>query len=749
MSFRTRLAATAALASLVSAPVLAQQQNQQLAQAEVNGLEEIVVTAQRRETKLQDTPIAVTALSELQIERGQITESLDLGRVVPNLIAYNNVTLGASNSYFLRGIGSTESLPTFDPPVGSYVDDVFVARQNANNISLFEVERIEVLRGPQGTLFGRNTTGGAISIITKKPDDQYRFKAEAGYGRFNEISLKGSVNIPLSDKLFASVSSYYLKDDGWQKSVRTGEKFNFIDAFGVRGALRFQPTDLITWDVSGDWQTQDHQNLASIVDPAREKTNISGGKSGPWVLGSPRLNDVYLRNCKDGAGPLQWVRAGCTANEVIGYNIYSNLAVELSESVSFNIITGYRNLDHNFVSPLFASTRAGFELPLSNAGNHNQFSNEIKVNGVLMDGVLRYTTGLFYMKEDNLTRFETSLAAPPGNVFLVLDDSNMENDTKSLAAYGQLEYDIDALTLIAGVRWTDEKKVLAAFTHGGANGVFNLRDVQAAGIPTAKTAVQWTPKFVAQYSVNDDVMVYASATRGFKSGGWNGRASAARNLTRFNEETVWSYELGTRAEFMDNRVRTNVTAFSVTYSQLQLPALLRTPAVGEAPTFSTNNAGAARVRGVEFEGNALVTDGLTANVSFGIQNGKYTELGAGVLANGFELTDEPDRTPHFSSNIGFTYELQRPVMNGDASFTADLQHMSKFEGNGQNNPENRNPGFDTVNASINWNSDDESWGVHLGCKNCTDARVIGTHFLNSRFIQDPLRWSLRFKYKYN
>jgi iron complex outermembrane receptor protein len=752
MALKSKWAATAAVVAFsspaLSSPALAQQQAQANQEAQAIGLEEIVVTAQRRETRLQDTPVAVTALSALQIERGQFTESLDLGRIVPNLIAINNVTLGASNTYFLRGIGSTESIATFDPPVGTYVDDVFVARQNANNIELFEVERIEVLRGPQGTLFGRNTTGGAISIITKKPSEEFSAKVEASYGRFDEIRTKGSLNIPLSDKVYTGVSAYYVKDDGWQESVRTGEKYNFIDAYGVRGAVRVVPSDNVTWDFSGDWQTQDHQNLASIVDPARAATNIKAGKSGPWVLGTGRKNDVYLRNCKTGAGPLQWVRNGCTANEVTGYNLYSNIAVDVGESLSFNIITGYRNLDHDFVSPLFASLRAGFELPLSNAGNHNQFSNEIKLNGELADGALRYTTGLFYMKEDNLTRYETSLAAPPANVFLVLDDSNLENDTESFAWYAQAEYDIDKLTLIAGVRWTDEKKTIKSFTHGGANGVFNLGNVIAAGIPNAVSAVVWTPKGVIQYNVNDDVMFYVSATRGFKSGGWNARASAADRLTRFNEETVWSYEIGTRAEFMDNRVRTNITGFSATYSDLQLPALLRTPGVGEAPIFVTDNAGKSRVRGVEFEGTALITEGLTGTLTFGIQKGKYLELGPRVTAGGFSLDDETDRTPDFTSNVGLTYET--PInMGGSVVLTADYQHVSDFAGNGQNNPENENPGFDTVNASVGWTSEDERWGVSLGCKNCTDERIIGTHFLNARFLQDPLRWSLRFTYNYN
>jgi len=746
MSLRIRLTASVAVLSALTGPAHAQ--NQQQAQAaQVTGLEEIVVTAQRRETRLQDTPIAITAISELQIERQQITEAMDLGRVVPNLIATNNVTLGASNTYFLRGIGSTESLATFDPPVGTYVDDIFVARQNANNLELVDVERIEVLRGPQGTLFGRNTSGGAISIITRKPNEEFGARGEVSYGRYDEFTAKGSVNIPFSDKVFALVSGYYVTDDGWQTSVRTGEKFNFIDAHGFRGALRFQPTDNVTWDVSGDWQTQDHQNLASIVDPAREATNVKAGKSGPWVLGSGTLNDVYMRNCKTGAGPLQWVRNGCSANEMTGYNLYSNLAFEMGDDLTVNVITGYRNLDHDFVSPLFASLRAGFELPLANDGNHNQFSNEIKATGSLMDGGLRYTTGVFYMTEDNLSRYETSLAAPPANVFLVLDDTQLENDTRSIAWYGQGEYDIDKFTLIAGVRWTDERKVLKQFIHGGANGNFTLADITRRGIPDAKSAVLWTPKFVAQYNATEDIMVYASATKGFKSGGWNGRASTAESMTRFNEERVWSYELGTRMEF-NNRVRANLTAFSATYSDLQLPALLRTPALGEAPIFVTGNAGKSRVRGVEFDGNAIITDGLTGTLSFGIMKGKYLQLGAGVTAGGFTLDDETDRTPHFTSNLGLTYEFPRDIANGSVAVTADWQHVSEFEGNGSNDPANHNNGYDTVNGSINWDSEDEHWGVQLGCKNCLDERVIGTHFLNARFIADPMRWSIKLKYKY-
>lgn len=743
MTFRKMLTATAVTLA-VTVPL-------SNAVAQNITLEEIVVTAERREQDLQTTPLAVTALSAIQLERRQVTETLDLVRQVPNLIGFNNVTLGASNAYFLRGIGNTESIATFDPPVGSYIDDVFIARQNANNIDLVEVERIEVLRGPQGTLFGRNTTGGAVSIITKKPSEDFYTKGEIGYGRFDEIKAKAAINVPISDKVLSTVSAYYIEDNGWQRSVITDEKYNGKEAFGVRGAVRILPSENITWDLSGDWSTQDHQNLASIVDPATEATNNSAGSNGPWVLGTPRLNDVYLRNCKDGDSPFEWVRNGCTANEVTGYNLYSNLSIDVGD-LNITSITGYRNLDHDFVSPLFGSLRAGFELPLTNAGNHNQFSQELKFTGTFLDGRLNYTTGFFYMKEDNLTRFETSLANPAlGGVFLVLDDSTMENDGESFAWYAQTDYEVvDSLIFTAGIRWTDEKKTVPFFFHTNTAGVdFDIDDIVAAGNPDAVTTVQWTPRFALQYRVNDDVMVFASATRGFKSGGWNARTSTAALFRRFEEETVWSYEIGTRAEWLDNRLRTNITLFDATFSDLQLPSLAFIPAPGEAPTFVTNNAGESNVRGIEAEITGQVTEELSVFTNIGITKGKFNSFTPAALVAGFTNDTIPERNPDFTIQAGFSYDTFVESLNGDVYFNADIQVVDEYPSNPQNAPENFNPGYETVSAAVGYDSEDGLWGVQLGCKNCLDERFWTTHFLNNRFLGDPMRWSLTFKFNYN
>ena len=711
-------------------------------------LDEIIVTAERRETNLQQTPIAVSAFSEIQIERRQISETLDLWRQVPNFIGYNNVTLGASNSYFLRGIGTTESLATFDPPVLTYVDGIVNPRQNANNVELVEVERIEVLRGPQGTLFGRNTTGGAINVISKKPSEDYFAKGSVTYGKFDHRQGRVYLNIPLADGLYSSVSGYMIDSDGWQRSVRTNEKYNGIKAHGVRGALRLEGSK-ITWDASIDYSFQDHQNMQSITDPTVESTNRDAGRnSAAWALGSPRLNDIYLTPCRNGSSPFDWIANGCQANVTKGLNAYSNIKIEAADWMTIDVITGWRDLDHDFVSPLFASLRGGVELPLVNAGNHNVFQQEIKATGTLLDGKLTYTTGIFALKEGNFTRFQTSLSGPAG-IILTLDDTTMANDATDLAVYLQTDVDMGNFTLTTGLRWTRNKKSLPQVLHTGANGLFDSLDIRAAGIPTSVKVSKVTPRVALAYELNEDVMLFASATRGFKSGGWNGRASAANLFRRFEAETVWSYELGARTEFLNNRLRANVTLFQANYDDVQLPSLAFIPPPGEAPAFVTNNAGDSKVEGAEIEISALLFEGFNAFANIGITDGEFKSFTPLAVAAGFLPTTVPERNPGYTFQLGFDYQSYVDSLNGNININLDFQKVDEFEGNPQNAPANFNPGFDTMNASIGYNTENDRWGVNLGCKNCLNEYYITSHFLNARFIGDPMTWALRLTYKYN
>lgn len=255
---RNALLSAVSLVAMLATPAYAQESanNDQ-------GLEDIVVTAQRRAESAQDVPIAITAFNAETLETRGINTALDVTQFVPNLVGLNNTGLGTANSYYLRGVGNTESIATFDPPIGTYIDDVYVSRQNANNFSFFDVERVEVLRGPQGTLFGRNTTGGAIAVVMKDPGETSGGYLEAGFGSYNRKLFRGSVDVPLSPQFAVKLSGYWQDDDGYAKNTATGERTNENDGWvfawasraNCRTALPGAPPTCIPLPTQLTWRT--------------------------------------------------------------------------------------------------------------------------------------------------------------------------------------------------------------------------------------------------------------------------------------------------------------------------------------------------------------------------------------------------------------------------------------------------------------------------------------------------------------
>ncbi|MGE3775368.1 MAG: TonB-dependent receptor, partial [Gammaproteobacteria bacterium] len=219
----------------------------------ISGLQEVTVTAQRREESVQDIPVVVSAFSPEQLEQRNIDSTLDLTQYVPNMIGHLNGGPGSAASYFIRGLGSTEIIATVDPPVGTYVDEIFIARQNANSLDLFDPERIEILRGPQGTLFGRNTTGGAVNVVLKKPAKVFGGNAEIGFGEYNRRIIAGSVDVPMAERFFTKLSAYYNDEDGYADNIVTGKKDNGSEQWGVRLATQTLVSDAVTWDLSGSY----------------------------------------------------------------------------------------------------------------------------------------------------------------------------------------------------------------------------------------------------------------------------------------------------------------------------------------------------------------------------------------------------------------------------------------------------------------------------------------------------------------
>ncbi|HEY8352879.1 MAG TPA: TonB-dependent receptor plug domain-containing protein, partial [Sphingomonadales bacterium] len=258
------MASTALVTSLATVSAYAQDAAAPAATEDAavwRGIEDIVVTAQRRQETVQSVPIAVSAFSNDQLMRQGISNTLDLGRFVPNLITMNNTGAGTANAFYLRGLGNTESIPTFDPPVGTYVDDIYLSRQNANNINLFDVERVEVLRGPQGTLFGRNTTGGAVNVIMRDPGEEFGGYAEVGYGRYDKMMVRGSFDVPFTEKFAIKLSGYWQDDDGYVKNVTTNQRLNDEDGWGVRLGVRADFADNVRWRSSYARIAADAENI--------------------------------------------------------------------------------------------------------------------------------------------------------------------------------------------------------------------------------------------------------------------------------------------------------------------------------------------------------------------------------------------------------------------------------------------------------------------------------------------------------
>jgi iron complex outermembrane receptor protein len=648
---RQIFAVSTALCGIFAMPAFAQTADSP--EVAEGGIADIVVTAQRRSESVQDVPIAISAFTAEQLQNQGVGNTLQLGQYVPNLVAQNNTGIGSANAYFLRGLGSTETIATFDPPVGTYVDDIYLSRQNANNLSMFDVQRVEVLRGPQGTLFGRNTTGGAINVIMSEPGDEFGGFAEASYGRFDRVVVRGSVDVPLAPSFAIKVSGYRQDDKGYAKNVTTGERVNDDDGWGARLGIRADLSSRARWTAS----------YAHIVSKGDNLLNFECNPANPSDCDGRFVSTGLRENAPaDLFTPLGITgrKAGYGLGQEAATDIVtSKLEFDIAEDTTISLITGYVNLVQQFAYDFFdgrgglnASTpfpavlgrpRGGFTI--LNDGQHEQFSQEVKINGSLGDGFIDYVAGFFYLDERNKTDFADVFANA-----LVFGDRTLTNETEALAGYVQADANVtDWLKLTAGVRYTDETKTLdvrdnRVSCNDGvveASCLFNANLVaNGVRIPTKLKTKIWTPRFAVNVKPNDDILLFASATRGFKSGGWNARATAPSQMLPFAPEKVWSYEGGIKADLFDRRVRANLTGFWLDVSDLQVLGGLLNPATG-ALTFLSRNFADYRNKGIEAELTFAPIDGLNLFANLGYQDDKYIVRGGQPAADIYGIQTVP------------------------------------------------------------------------------------------------------------
>ena len=683
------------------------------------GLEEITVTAQRREASLQTVAVSVSAFTDAEIERRQIDTTLDVIRNVPNLVGSNNVGLSSATSLFMRGVGQDESLSTTDPAVGTYVDGVYVARQISNNSYLYDIERIEVLRGPQGTLYGRNTSGGAIKIITRKPGDEFEGSFEASVGDYDSYSVKGRVNIPMSDTFALNVSAFTAqRDEGFQENITLGTRTFDADSSGVRAALRATPNDALDIVISAEVSNQ-------------KDTGITGSNA----LG-PNADNLYV------------VQSGLpfSFNEIEQVAVTANIVWTTANS-TWTSITGYRDLDHNFRIDFSDDPVPAFVIDQD--GTHKQFSQEFQGSGSV--GNFDWVAGAFYMEEknDNVRRDELFFFGGALAADLV---ATFANDTETIALFGQGAFNVtDRLKLTFGGRWTKEEKTIDMVQSVDVGGgvLFPLWDntaLAALGTDTSPTFDQFTPHVGISFQMNDDNMFYGTYTEGFKSGGWNSRATDPNDFNLINSETAEAFEVGFKSEFMNNRLRLNGAFFHNTYTDFIITAI--NPATGG---FITPNAAEAEISGVELELSARPTDGLDLYANIGTMSNKYKKLGPLIT---FDISNEIKRTPKFSGQVGVNY---RAPMGGNGAMivSADYSHQDKYFAGADNDPLELSEATDLVHAAVSYEGGDGRWMLTAACSNCTDQEFhtstlnFGALGFATQFPGERKVYSLTFKMNFS
>ncbi len=756
MVVRSKLYLSVSLLSLAAAsPALAQ------SQAPAPQVEEVVVTAQRKSENLQDVPLAVSAFSPKMIEAVQLRDTTDLARFTPSVTGGLNTGTGSALMFYIRGLGSTEQIASFDVPVATYVDEIYLARQSANAVSLFDVAGVEVMRGPQGTLFGRNTTGGAVAITTRKPSSEFGYFVEGSYGTFNHTMIRGSVDVPISDTVLTKFSAFKVDDDGFGRSLATNEKINGEDAKGVRAAVTLLPTENIRWDISLDYIDQAKTTLGySPVDPKyKSRTGLRVGKCDENVI------DNFLKNS---TGSCARVQTG---------GLTSNLEYDLSWA-KVNFITGYRSTDQSFAIDFLnaAAPRGGYTM-VDKVTNH-QFTQEVKLVGET-DRV-NWVAGAFYMDETN----KTSQIDYFGRL---LTDWVMRNNTTSAAIYAQGDVKVtDALTLTVGGRYTHEKKDLAYFDAAKGSypaGVIvalpapNLRptsaNVAAIGVPLEQSISRFTPRVALAYKIDDDKMVFASVTNGFKSGGWNTRVTNVNAVTIFGPEKAWSYELGARTDWLDNRLRVNATIYHEEVQDLQLLS-----GTG-GTTFVTRNSGDLRATGLELEASASVNSNFDIFATASAAKRKYVNVpdrfggAAGNIPcsntpepiNCTTERDTPVRFPDVQATLGATYKVDVPSLDGAVNFNGSLSYSQSYWSSSYNDgglltaipfggttpvtvPFAKTPASTMVNLGVAFRTNDGHWTAALECANCTSEYYVTSSLFGVGYYNDPRRVTLRLKYNY-
>jgi iron complex outermembrane receptor protein len=775
-------ASATAVTAVLATPAYAQETSSE-------GNAEIVVTAQFREQNLQDTPIAITAQTgEMLAERG-ITTTKQLVAVAPNVNLTSNASVfGVSTSVFIRGIGQYDNNFAYEPGVGIYLDDIYYGVITGADFALADIDRVEILRGPQGTLAGKNSEGGSIRLYNRKPRGDGSGYVEATYGQFNRIDVKGAFDLALSpDQLALRVSGFSNSRDGYLKrldyacahpadagnipTLGTGGdcvigREGGVRNWGVRAALRYTPSSDIEVNIAAD-RTVDNSDPAALslfyaFAPFGAPTYDGAVGGTPWdyhfVPDDPYTSYATYKNTVSGFEP------GATTYTK-AWGVSGDISWNIGDGFSLRSITGYRDLE----------TRAGFDQDGSPIGlaqtliynTYHQFTQELRLSGET--DLLDWTVGGFYYDATGV--LQNTIDSGPTQ--FKTDDPV---DTTSKSAFGHIVlHPAQNFNITAGIRYTDDKKTYDFTRYDLQGGPANPAQEPLNALPLQVYSGDHVDyRIGVDYRFSPELMAYAQFSTGYKGGGVNAKPFTAGQAIPFNPETLDAWEIGIKTDLADNRVRLNFAGFYSKYHDIVLVNASGYCVPPETPLNSTCflsalpfNAGSADIKGVEFEADLEPIEGLSISGSLSYLDFKYTELDPAAIASSISLNDYPPLTPKWKASGGIAYAFD---LGNGAKITprADVSYQSETYSDPANNgfypagfPTDDVhfgglnpyliPEHTTVNARITFDSPDKTWQASVSVSNLTNEYYWTNNFAfyfsgtGQHVLAPPREWAVTVK----
>ncbi|QDH69864.1 TonB-dependent receptor [Marilutibacter alkalisoli] len=673
-------------------------------------LDAVTVTARKREETLQEVPVAVTAFTADALDKLAVEDLSDLGAQVPNLTVYAARGSSSTVTAYIRGIGQSDPLWGVDPGVGIYLDDVYIARPQGALLDVFDVERVEVLRGPQGTLYGKNTIGGAIKYISRGLPTGLDGFASVTAGNHGKLDVKAAVggSIASNDVLRGRISVASLNSDGYGRNQVTGQKVSDKEVLALRAQLGAYVDEDLNFQFAYDWM-DDRSGVrgAKMLAP-----NPFNAALFPQYGEFPPLDSRYdVRNGMPNVNDTEMKGVSATMNWRINDDWSFKYVIAKRESDTET------NIDFDLTTAPIVDVKAFY--------SDEQVSNEAQLN-YDAGGRARGVMGVYL--------FDGEAGGQVLNNFIgaLFGDTQGKVLTESIALYADWTFDLtDRLSLDVGARYTDEDKRAIVLNRSYSDGTYTTPIATVSDFDKTVSFKNTSPKVALDFQVTPDIMVYGSASRGFKSGGFNIRANATavpRSAEPFDDEVVDSYEIGSKMAFLDQTLFLNLAAFHNRYKDIQLSVFTAYDSDGDGVDDAFfgdfTNAGKGTANGVEVEYQWLPNPhwAITGNLAW--LDTKYDEF----ITSGVDVADSQKFTnaPEFSGAVNVEYQM--PLANGgDFSARVGYSYQSEVYPTTDLSEEIRQPGYGLLDAGVNWRMND-NWSFALQGKNLLDEEYRTTGY---------------------